>query len=146
MIRKAKPTDANLLASLAHKLWPQASLAELTAEFTDFTQRTDQACFIAFTEKGQPIGFAHTSLRLDYVEGCSTSPVGYLEGIYVEPAFRGKKIALALVQACEAWAKAQGCKEFASDCELHNTQSLAFHLAVGFAEENRIICFRKDLD
>lgn len=146
MIRKTTPSDASLLAGLAHKLWPQASLTELTAEFADFTQRNDQACFLAFSTDEKPIGFAHASLRQDYVEGCSSSPVGYLEGIFVEPAFRGQNFARSLALACEDWAKAQGCKEFASDCELHNTQSLAFHLALGFAEENRIICFRKDLE
>lgn len=145
MIRKAKPIDASLLARLARKLWPQAGLAELETEFTDFTQRTDQACFLAFSEEEKAIGFAHASLRRDYVEGCSGSPVGYLEGIYIEPAYRGQKYAKSLLQASEDWAKAQGCREFASDCELHNTQSLAFHLALGFVEENRIICFRKDL-
>lgn len=37
----------------------------------------------------------------------------------------------------------QGCTEFASDCELDNEASLAFHLKMGFAEANRIICFTK---
>ena len=38
-----------------------------------------------------------------------------------------------------------GCTEFASDCELDNTDSLRFHLHTGFEEANRIICFRKTL-
>ena len=38
-----------------------------------------------------------------------------------------------------------GCREFASDCELTNKASLAFHLSLGFTEENRIICFKKNL-
>jgi aminoglycoside 6'-N-acetyltransferase I len=27
-------------------------------------------------------------LRRDYVNGCSSSPVGFLEGLYVHPTFR----------------------------------------------------------
>ena len=50
-----------------------------------------------------------------------------------------------LLSACESWAKSKGCTEFASDCELANTQSLQFHLNVGFEEANRIICFTKKL-
>nr|WP_199797365.1 GNAT family N-acetyltransferase [Finegoldia magna] len=50
-----------------------------------------------------------------------------------------------LVKSCEDWAKKMGCSEFASDCLLDNTQSLKFHLAIGFIEANRIICFKKDL-
>ena len=38
------------------------------------------------------------------------------------------------------------CIEFASDCELTNIESLQFHLAIGFAEANRIICFTKKLN
>ncbi len=38
-----------------------------------------------------------------------------------------------------------GCREFAGDCELGNTDSLGFHLSMGFAEANRIICFTKKL-
>ncbi len=72
-------------------------------------------------------------------------PVGYLEGIYVLPGFRGRGVAKMLLNACEEWARDKGCREFASDCELDNTDSLAFHLAVGFREANRIICFARKL-
>lgn len=37
------------------------------------------------------------------------------------------------------------CAEFASDCELDNTDSLSFHLNTGFTEAGRIICFCKML-
>ena len=45
----------------------------------------------------------------------------------------------------ERWAKEKGCSEFTSDCEIENAESLQFHLAVGFEEANRIICFKKKL-
>lgn len=54
-------------------------------------------------------------------------------------------IARELVKQCQMFAKAQGCTEFASDCELDNTESLHFHLKMGFIEANRIICFTKRL-
>lgn len=100
--------------------------------------------FLAF-DNGIPIGFAQCQLRRDYVEGTSTSPVGYLEGIFVQEAYRGKGYGRALAAACEAWAGEQGCSEFASDCELGNSNSLAFHKAIGFEEAGRIICFTKRL-
>ena len=84
-------------------------------------------------------------MRCDYVEGTDSSPVGYLEGIYVAEAYRKQGFAKALLAACESWAKTKGCSEFASDCELTNTQSLQFHLRMGFEEANRIICFTKKL-
>lgn len=72
-------------------------------------------------------------------------PVGYLEGIFVQEAFRQRGFARELLSACEKWAKESGCTEFASDCELENMGSLQFHMAVGFNEANRIICFTKQL-
>ena len=91
------------------------------------------------------MGFAQCQLRQDYVEGTESSPVGYLEGVFVEESHRNSGYARSLLAACEQWAREQGCSEFASDCELTNTQSLAFHLHCGFREANRIICFTKKL-
>ena len=47
-------------------------------------------------------------------------PVGYLEGIFIEDAYRKHGYAKELLKACEAWAKEKHCAEFASDCELEN--------------------------
>ena len=103
-------------------------------------------CIVAaFFLEEHGAGFAQCQLRRDYVEGTESSPVGYLEGIYVKEGFRRSGLAKALLTACEDWAREQGCGEFASDCELANTQSLQFHMKVGFEEANRIICFTKKL-
>ena len=91
------------------------------------------------------IAFAQCQLRRDYVEGTETSPVGYLEGIYVREDFRRRGVARELLAACEQWARKQGCREFASDCELTNRESERFHRALGFGEAGRISCFVKKL-
>ena len=92
-----------------------------------------------------PVGFAQCQLRNDYVEGTKTSPVEYLEGIFVKEQCRHKGYAKELLVECEAWAKENGCSEFASDCEIHNVDSFHFHQAMNFIEANRIICFTKAL-
>jgi aminoglycoside 6'-N-acetyltransferase I len=79
------------------------------------------------------------------VEGTESSPVGYLEGVFVKEEYRKRGYAKELLCACEMWAKDMGCTEFASDCELDNTGSLKFHIAMGFVEANRIICFKKNI-
>jgi aminoglycoside 6'-N-acetyltransferase I len=94
---------------------------------------------------GKPIGFAETSLRSDYVNGCETSPVAFLEGIYVAPDQRRKGVARALIGEAEAWAKKIGCKEFASDALLANSDSHKMHTALGFSETERVVYFRKSL-
>ena len=92
-----------------------------------------------------PIGFAQCQLRYDYVEGTRTTPVGYLEGIFIKDGYRNKGYAKELLSECEAWAKYNGCQEFASDCEIDNIASFHFHKAMNFTEANRIICFTKEL-
>lgn len=144
MILKASLNDSRILAKMAIKIWENDSVEELEQEFNEFAVNSDMTSFIKYIDK-KPVGFATASIRYDYVEGCETSPVGYLEGIYVEDCYRNNNFARDLVEACEEWVKSKGIKEFASDCELTNLDSLAFHLAVGFSEANRIICFKKDI-
>lgn len=144
MIRKATKHDVASLAGLAACLWEGHSIEELRAEFEDRVRSDEAACFLADVDD-TPVGFAQCQKRHDYVEGTTTSPVGYLEGIFVREAFRNHGLARQLLEACERWAKAQGCWEFASDCELDNEASLLFHRSVGFEEVNRVICFRKTL-
>ena len=144
MIRKAEIKDLSILAELACQLWPEHTAGDIQAEFAQIIAKTDAAFFLAYAEE-TAIGFAQCQLRYDYVEGTDSSPVGYLEGLYVADGYRKQGVAKELLTACESWAKSKGCTEFASDCELSNVQSLQFHLNVGFEEANRIICFTKKL-
>ena len=144
MIRKAEEKDLPVLAGLGARLWPHHTPLELEAEFAGTLAKEDAAFFLAFA--GQiPVGFAQCQLRRDYVEGTSSSPVGYLEGIFVVEECRRRGLAGQLLAACEDWARKRGCREFASDCELDNRESLRMHLRLGFEEANRVICFTKKL-
>lgn len=143
MIYQAKKEDMPAAAALAAQLFHCAA-RELEREFAELAGSGDCAVFLS-AAGGRPVGFAQCQLRRDYVEGTASSPVGYLEGIFVLPAYRNQGRARALLERCEQWAREKGCTEFASDCELDNEASLAFHLQVGFTEANRIICFHKTL-
>ena len=141
---KAKKEDALTVAKLAIQMWEDNVLEELAAEFAELAGSSETAVFLGIVD-GQSIGFAQCQLRHDYVEGTETSPVGYLEGIFIEENYRKQGYAKQLLAACENWAREQGCTEFASDCELDNIGSLKFHLSLGFEEANRVICFTKKL-
>lgn len=144
MVRRATIEDSHILAELAIQLWDDNTPDALNAEFSE-SINSNQAVFFIKYEDNIPVGFAQCSLRTDYVEGTETSPVGYLEGIFVKSAYRNRGYAKELVCACENWSKTMGCTEFASDCEMNNAESLKFHLSIGFKEANRIICFKKNL-
>lgn len=96
-------------------------------------------------EDGDALGFAEASIRADYVNGTHSSPVAFLEGLYVRPDSRGEGIARQLVAGVQQWAGEMGCTELASDALLDNQASHAMHEALGFVETERVVYFLKPL-
>jgi len=143
MIRKATVADIAEIARLAIQMWEDNTLCSLSKEFEQLILSDEAAIFVA--DENEILGFAQCQLRRDYVEGTKTSPIGYLEGIFVAHDYRGQGWASKLLKACENWAASKGCREFASDCEVGNRASLSFHMRTGFLEANRIICFVKNI-
>ena len=139
-VERAVAGDEETVALLACELWPHHTLEEMKEEFKTHIADEEAAVFL-YRKKDGAVGFAHCQLRHDYVEGTESSPVGYLEGIYVKETDRGEGIARKLLTACEDWAGEKGCAEFASDCEVTNTVSQHFHEAVGFEEANRLVAY-----
>lgn len=133
-------------ASLRAALWPEGSSEEHDADIGDFiaemAEGRGQICFLAM-RGDEAVGFAEAAIRHDYVNGCETSPVAFLEGIYVAPSSRRAGVAGRLLAAVEAWGRLNGCSELGSDAELTNVQSHGFHLGLGFEETERVVYFRK---
>jgi aminoglycoside 6'-N-acetyltransferase I len=128
-------------------LWPEGSEDEHRADIEAYSKGAQSPiCLIAFGDGGAGLGFAEADLRHDYVNGCETSPVAFLEGIYVRPEARGRGVAKALIATVEAWAAEQGCTELASDTGLDNLASQAVHDALGFEETQRVVYYRKRLE
>ena len=144
MVKKASRNDIRSIADLAVLMWTDNSVDDLVDEFSELITKDTAQIFLKY-ENDIPVGFAQCLLRSDYVEGTETSPVGYLEGIFIVEGCRHRGYAKELLKECEKWAKDKGCKEFASDCEIDNMDSFRFHMAMNFTEANRIICFTKKL-
>ena len=144
MIRKATKKDVDMIAEMAIMMWDGNSIDELAGEFKTVLDNEECAIYLYCIDY-MPIGFAQCGLRHDYVEGTESSPVGYLEGIFIREGYRKRGYAKNLLAECEKWAKQKRCSEFASDCELDNSVSLDFHMNMGFTEANRIICFTKQI-
>jgi aminoglycoside 6'-N-acetyltransferase I len=89
MIVKMDIQQVEEVSRLAKKLWPSADYDHLLEEFSQIAKKEDEICFLLY-EKEEAIGFVHASTRYDYVEGTEESPVGYIEGIYIEEGHRRK--------------------------------------------------------
>jgi aminoglycoside 6'-N-acetyltransferase I len=103
------------------------------------------AAFLARNDAGAAVGFAEGAIRTDYVNGAATSPVAFLEGIFVRPEFRGHGAAQLLAGAIEDWARGAGMSELASDAALNNAAAQAMHRALGFTETERVVFYTKPL-
>lgn len=146
--RIVAPAAATLPAwrRMRQALWPEMTEEENARE-TEAMMMSGQRFFVRIVVDGEgtAVGFAEATLRSDYVNGCASSPVVFLEGIYMEPWARRQGAARLLVGAVETWGREQGCREFASDALIENTESHAMHRALGFEETERVVYFRREL-
>lgn len=133
-------------AALRMALWPSETVAEHREQIERAlaSPDADQVAFLAVAG-GEVCGFAEAALRHDYVNGCTTSPVAFVEGLYVLPDRRLNGVARLLIEQVVAWARGLGCAEIASDADAANKDSHAMHEALGFAETERVVFFRRSL-
>ena len=147
-IRPVKKSDRmewiRLRSSLYSNPGPQEIDDWFDAAESGGTALVGVAVLVADRGDGSLAGFVEIGSR-NYADGCKTSPVAYLEGWYVDPDVRRNGLGTKLLEAAEAWALTHGFSEMASDTELENEISLRAHLALGFEEVERQICFKKPL-
>jgi aminoglycoside 6'-N-acetyltransferase I len=140
------PNDSADCAWLALRLalWPDASEAEHLSGMADAITRGHYVR-LAVAADGSALGFVEASKRVDYVNGTSSSPVAFLEGLYVVPSVRRQGVARTLVDSVARWALGEGCTELASDALLDNRAAHAAHRSLGFEETERVVYFRRAL-
>jgi aminoglycoside 6'-N-acetyltransferase I len=141
-------TTAHLeeLLPMGIDLWPEESPEGLKNIFIELMNKPEKNQFYLFLENSNAVGFIYMSVRNDYVEGSDSSPVGYVEGIYVKPEHRRKGISGKLLKQGEQWAKQKGCTQIGSDIYADNKVSYDFHTAIGFKEAGRLIAFIKEIE
>ena len=141
MIVSVTNSNENEWAKLCNALWPHHTIEHFLNERANSSYRNEYLYII----NDEAAAFMSLSVRNDYVEGTKSSPVGYLEGIYVKPDYRKQGIARKMVEFAKKWSAERGCREFASDCLLENDISRKVHNSIGFKEANIIVCFTMDI-
>jgi aminoglycoside 6'-N-acetyltransferase I len=124
-------------------LWPNNEDAHLI-EMRQLLAKKQTLQLLAYSNN-QEVAMLEASIRHEYVNGTETSPVAYLEGIYVCPEFRRLGVATNLIRQAEHWATQFACTEFASDTAVDNIVGQAMHKALGFQETERVIYFSKKI-
>lgn len=142
-IRPLRATDRTEFVRMRMTLWPDSHASEVDDRFS---LAPDQGVTLVAERNGGAglCGFAEIELR-KFADGCESSPVPYLEGIWVDGDARRSGVATALIDSVEAWCRERGFTEIGSDCDIANSISEQFHIANGFAVVGRSIMLRKHL-
>ncbi|UFH52823.1 aminoglycoside 6'-N-acetyltransferase [Spirosoma sp. KNUC1025] len=143
-LEKLSEGNIDAFVQLVLELWPDCTFDEEYEYYGQLMSAENHCCYLA-SNGNKYVAFIHLTLRTDYVEGADTSPVAYVEGLYVTPAYQQQGLAKKLMGVGEEWGREKGCKELASDTELSNSASIDFHKGFGFREANRVVCFIKEL-
>lgn len=144
-IRPLAETDLPEWLRLRQLLWDETAEDDHRDEMVDIFEHTDsQYVAVADLGGGRLAGFLEASIR-SHVEDCETENVGYLEGWYVDEAYRRSGVGAELVKSAENWARVKGCTEMASDAEVDNLVSQEAHARLGYTETSRLVHLKKRL-
>lgn len=148
-IRPGLPADLAAVTQLCAALWPDAPEAEheehVAAILSGKPPSSMPLVLIVAEVDGDVVGFIEVGMR-SHADGCDTrTPVGFVEGWYVQPQVRRRAVGRALMSAAEEWARSQGARELASDTWLDSETSQRAHQALGFEVVDRVVNYRKAL-
>jgi len=105
----------------------------------------DWFCYFLEGENNQIAGFVELSSR-NIVDGCLSSPVAYLEGLYLKKEYRGMGLGRETMKTIKTWCKNKNFTELGMDTEITNIGAQKFFTATGFHETYKIVQFRTSID
>lgn len=148
-VEELTPDAFRAWADMRQALWEDHTEEKDRRQFQEYLAKCEAGqalSFFAVSEDGDRVGFLDAAFRKDHVDGVESPPVWYVEGIFVLPEARGQGVGRFLCSVLERHARSQGYSMIASDCELDDYESEAFHKAIGFKETIRSIHLTKPLD
>jgi len=129
---------------LALLLFPESSFEEEASLHKKILASKNEVGLL-YQQGGRYLGFMNLCIRNNYVNGTDTSPVLFVEAIYVLPGYRHQGIGKEFIKYAEKYAKDREITQIASDCYIDNSLSERFHRSCGFVEKERVICFVKNV-
>ena len=144
-VKQVRPDDHAEWLRMRCALWEGCPEEQQVREMEENLSSGVDEVFVAEWPGGRLCGFLEAAIR-SRANGCDSTPVGYIEGWYVDEDVRQQGVGRALVEAAEEWARSKGCRQMASDAELWNHVSHQAHRALGYEETARLVLFKRDLE
>ena len=116
MIRSYGEGDRAEWLRMRCALWDDCPEGQQVKEMEENLPSDVDKVFVAERPEGGLCGFLEAATR-SRANGCDSTPVGYIEGWYVDDDVRRQGVGRALVEAAEAWARSKGCRQMASDAD-----------------------------
>ena len=115
IIRAVELVDGPAWEAMRRDLWPEGA-EDHSREIAAFFAGTlvEPEAVLVVEEGSWLIAFAELSTR-DDIKELAGKKVGYVEGLYVVPAFRHRGVARKLLSAARLWARQNRCEALASD-------------------------------
>ena len=118
LIRRVEPGDRS--EWMRAQLWPDSPDDHEPETAALLSAPADESVvLVAERPNGRLAAFLEAGKR-ECAEGSGSSPVGFIEGWWVESDARRDGLGVMLVAEAEEWARAQGVTEMASDAEIDN--------------------------
>lgn len=144
-VQRAGPTDYDDLLGLFERFYREEGFEDavegVAENLRQILARADTAAFVARAGT-RAVGAAAVSTAF----GLEAGAYAELEDLYVDPEWRGKGVASALVDAVTEWAREEGCRDVEIVLTPHaqGKKSLAaWSKARGFEDTKRIIYERR---
>ncbi len=133
-----------LWGNMRRAIYPTLNESYNQVEMAEIIKRPDWFCYFISLDEDQHVGLVELSSR-NIVDSCISSPVAYLEGLYLQPNYRNQGIGKRVMQLITKWCADEGFKELATDAELDNVRAQRFYTQLGFEETDRVVAFRFEI-
>lgn len=150
-IRPVKEQDFPQWLCMRQALYPECTPEELQQEIEliyykkSIVGELDYGIWVDEQADGKLSGFIEVSIRPE-IQDCETSPVGYIESLYVDREFRRQGIASRLLNQAENWVQQNKLSILYVDTDLPYAAARALYADFGFErllDKDPELLFRK---